>query len=106
MFCSIMYRLSYYNTYWYSVYDLVDNKRLNIYLIFDILIIAMNPKIYKGQQVQMIDTMGNVRFTKVSEVRNCGNDENIIVYLTNGMTLRVNEEDTIYSTYGTIFKFI
>lgn len=39
---------------------------------------TMNPKIYKGQQVQMIDVMGNVRFT----------------------------EDTIYSTHGTIFKFI
>ena len=66
----------------------------------------MKLKIYKGQQVQMIDTMGNVRFTKVSEVRNCDDDENIIVYLTNGMTLRVNEEDTIYSTHGTIYKFI
>jgi hypothetical protein len=66
----------------------------------------MNPKIYKGQQVQMIDVMGNVRFTEVSEVRDCSEDENIIAYLTNGMTLRVNKEDTIYSTHGTIFKFI
>lgn len=64
----------------------------------------MELKIYKGQQVQMIDTMGNVRFTKVSEVRD--HDENIIAYLTNGMTMEVNKEDTIYSTHGTIFKFI
>ena len=66
----------------------------------------MNPKIYKGQQVQMIDTMGNVRFTEVSEIRDYSDDENIIVHLTNGMTLSVNSDDTIYSTHGTIFKFI
>ena len=66
----------------------------------------MGLKIYKGQQVQMIDVMGNVRFTEVSEVRDCSDDENIIAYLTNGMTIGVNEEDTIYSTHGTIFKFI
>ena len=69
----------------------------------------MNPKIYKGQQVQMIDVMGNVRFTEVSEVRDYSEGETfiyIIIYLTNGMTLRVNEEDTIYSIHGTIFKFI
>lgn len=65
----------------------------------------MNPKIYKGQQVQMIDVMGNVRFTEVSEVRNYL-ERYIIVYLTNGMSINVNEDDIIYSTHGTIFKFI
>ena len=65
----------------------------------------MNPKIYKGQQVQMIDTMGNVRFTEVSEIRNYL-ERYIIVYLTNGVSINVNEDDTIYSTHGTIFKFI
>lgn len=65
----------------------------------------MNPKIYKGQQVQMIDVMGNVRFTEVSDVI-VVDDENITAYLTNGMTLKVNEEDTIYSIHGTIFKFL
>ena len=65
----------------------------------------MNPKIYKGQQVQMIDVMGNVRFTEVSEIV-VVDEENIITYLTNGMTLRVNNDDTIYSIHGTIFKFI
>jgi hypothetical protein len=54
----------------------------------------------------MIDVMGNVRFTEVSEVRNCSDNENIIAYLINGMIIGVNEEDTIYSTHGTIFKFI
>lgn len=43
---------------------------------------------------------------EVSEVRICSDDENIIAYLTNDMTLGVNKEDTIYSTHGTIFKFI
>ena len=65
----------------------------------------MNPKIYKGQQVQMIDVMGNVRFTEVSEVRNYL-ERYIIVYLTNGMSINVNEDDIIYSVHGTIFKFI
>lgn len=65
----------------------------------------MNPKIYKGQQVQMIDTMGNVRFTEVSEVI-VVDEENIITHLTNGMSINVNNDDTIYSIHGTIFKFI
>ena len=58
-----------------------------------------------GQQVQMIDTMGNVRFTKVSEVV-VVDEENIIMHLTNGMSINVNNNDTIYSTHGTIFKFM
>ena len=58
-----------------------------------------------GQQVQMIDTMGNVRFTKVSEVV-VVDEENIIMHLTNGMSINVNNDDTIYSTHGTIFKFM
>ena len=66
----------------------------------------MNPKIYKGQQVQIIDIMGNIRFTEVSEVRDHNDDENITTYLTNGMTLRVNNDDIIYSIHGTIFKFM
>lgn len=63
-------------------------------------------EIKNGQQVQIIDVMGNTRFTEVSEVCNYSDDENIIVYLTNGMTLKVNKNDTIYSIHGTIFKFI
>ena len=65
----------------------------------------MNPKIYKGQQVQMTDVMGNIRFTEVSEVRNYL-ERYIIVYLTNGMSINVNEDDIIYSVHGTLFKFM
>ena len=66
----------------------------------------MNPKIYKGQQVQMTDIMGNIRFTEVFEIYDHNDGENISAYLTNGMTLNVNKYDAIYSIHGTIFRFM